>query len=217
MWPWVRLLYELCATTLAPDLCAACQEPVPMLTAFCSPCAQTLVRAPPLVARANDSPLLAPFLYGGALARAITLFKYEDRPELARPLSAVIVRALASLGSPLQLVVPVPLHPSRLASRGYNQAALLAGPVARALGVPLAARALVRTRDTAQQAKLDRDARLRNLMQAFAVRAPREIAGKRVLLVDDVRTTGATLRACQDALAHAGAIEVTSAVVARAP
>jgi ComF family protein len=217
MWPWLHLLYELIATTLAPERCAACDDPVPMLTAFCPACALTLVRAPPVPAHATQSRLVAPFLYGGALARAITRFKYQARPELARPLSAAIVRSMSRLRYQPELVVPVPLHPSRLALRGYNQAALLAAPVARALGAPIAAFALARTRDTSQQAKLDRGARLQNLTGAFAVRRPSDVVGKRVLLVDDVRTTGATLGACQDALVAAGAAEVTSAVVARAP
>jgi ComF family protein len=218
VWPWIRLVYELFATTLAPDVCAGCDEPVSMLTAFCPACALTLVRAPPLP-RA-EPPLVAPFLYGGALAQAISRFKYQGRPELARPLSAALVRAAraaqAGLGR-VDVVLPVPLHPSRLAVRGYNQAALLAGPLARMLRVPLVTGALARTRDTSQQAKLDRDERLRNLTEAFAVRAPRTVAGRRVLLVDDVRTTGATLRACRDVLVDAGAAGVQSVVVARAP
>ncbi len=211
MRPWARLLYELFASTLAPDVCAACDVGVPMLTAFCPPCALTLVRAPP------QALLVAPFFYGGALAAAITRFKYQSRPELARPLSAAIVRALAALEPRPAVVVPVPLHDSRLADRGYNQAALLARPVARALGTRFGPRVIERVRDTSQQAKLDREARLANLAGAFRVRVPREVLGKRVLLVDDVRTTGATLGACEAALLAAGAAEVTCAVIARAP
>jgi ComF family protein len=212
MRPWVRLVCELFASTLAPDVCAACDAAVPMLTAFCAPCALTLVRAPP------DEPLLvAPFFYGGALAAAIVRFKYNNRPELARHLSAAIVRALGALDHRPAIVVPVPLHDSRLADRGYNQAALLARPVARALGTRFGPRVIERVRDTSQQAKLDREARLANLAGAFRVRAPRGVLGKRVLLVDDVRTTGATLGACEAALLAAGAAGVTCAVIARAP
>jgi ComF family protein len=209
MGPWLRLLWELFASALAPPLCAACEQPVPMLTAFCTACAATLERARP------ESPsLVAPFFYGGALARALARFKYEGHPELARPLSAAIVRAIPAALS-VDLVVPVPLHPARLAARGYNQATLLARPVARALGVPLAAAAMERTRDTSQQALLDRQARLANLTGAFVVAEPGRLAGRRVLLVDDVRTTGATLRACERVLRSEGA-DVVGAVVARA-
>jgi ComF family protein len=212
MLPLLSAAFELFASALAPDRCAACDVRVPMLTAFCPVCALTLVRAPP-----GDPSLSAPYLYGGALARAITRMKYERRPDLARQLAAVAVRGLGSLpGGRPDIVVPVPLHPSRLVERGFNQASLLARPIARALGVPLTTGALVRVRDTTQQATLDRDARARNVVQAFAVRTPEAVADKHVLLVDDVRTTGATLRACADALHEAGASEVESAVVARA-
>jgi ComF family protein len=105
----------------------------------------------------------------------------------------------------IDLVVPVPLHPSRLAERGFNQAALLARPIARALGIPLLARGLDRTRDTPRQATLDRVLRLENVAAAFVARAPEKVSARRILLVDDVRTTGATLRACAVALQKAGA------------
>jgi len=206
----VSNVLDLWGSLLAPDCCAACDEEVPRLTAFCRPCALTLVRAPP-----GEPDLYAPYLYGGALALAIVRLKYERRPDLARPLGAVAVRGVASLDERPDLVVPVPLHPARLVQRGYNQAALLARPVARALGARFEPRALARLRDTAQQANLDRAARSENVARAFAVPTPARVRGRRVLLVDDVSTTGATLRACASALEEAGAGEVVAAVVAR--
>ena len=112
--------------------------------------------------------------------------------------------------------MPVPLHPRRLAERGYNQASLLAVEVAGNLAAPLAATALARVRNTSQQALLDREGRLRNVAQAFRVRAPKAVRGRHVVLVDDVATTGATLGACSAELLGAGASEVTALVVARA-
>jgi ComF family protein len=112
--------------------------------------------------------------------------------------------------------VPVPLHPSRLAERGYNQSSLLARRVARHLGAPFAPLALARARDTPKQATLDREARLANVAGAFRVREPTRVYGRAVLLVDDVSTTGATLAACAQALQAAGASAVATAVLARA-
>jgi ComF family protein len=115
------------------------------------------------------------------------------------------------------VVVPVPLHPARLAERGYNQSALLGAAAARELGAPLEARALVRTRPTAQQARLDQASRRENVAGAFAVRAGgAALRGRRVVLVDDVATTGATLEACRAALLEGGAASVTALCVARA-
>ena len=116
-------------------------------------------------------------------------------------------------------MVPVPLHPARLAERGYNQAALLAGGAAAELGCPLHARALARTRHTPQQARLSRSERLDNVIGAFRVRSVSEAAalrGRAVVLVDDVATTGATLSACAAALRAGGAASVTALVIARA-
>jgi predicted amidophosphoribosyltransferase len=118
--------------------------------------------------------------------------------------------------------VPVPLHPTRYAERGYNQAALVATGVADALGLPLVTHALVRVKVGAAQAGLDRLARLSALTGAFTCAAPgggggrteRAISGKDVLLVDDVLTTGATLAACAAALRQAGARRVFGCVVA---
>ncbi len=117
---------------------------------------------------------------------------------------------------PVDLVVPVPLHPARLADRGFNQAALLARPLARALGARLEARALVRVRDTPPQTPLDVPARRANVRGAFAVRSPARVRDRVCLLVDDVLTTGATAAACAKALRGAGADSVLLLVLARA-
>jgi ComF family protein len=177
------------------------------MTIFCPACAATLVPA-----ERHGPRELAPFLYGGALAAAIGSLKYEGRVDRARPLGHLLLGALAPLRtSPPSLVVPVPLHPRRAELRGYNQAALLARPVARALGARFAV-ALRRERDTLAQATLDRELRLRNMRGAFS--AVTRVEGESVLLVDDVRTTGATLEACSAALLGAGAKDVRTLVLA---
>jgi ComF family protein len=204
--------FELLASLLAPPRCASCDARVPLLTAFCTACARTVERAP----RGGSSEIAA-FFYGGAIARAVSRMKYEHRPDLARPLGDLLWRAVEPHATALTgaVLVAVPLHRARLAERGFNQAALIARCVARQLRAPLFPRALVRARDTPQQAALDRAARLANLAGAFRAREPELVRGRTVLLVDDVLTTGATLAACAAALIDAGARSVGFAVVAR--
>ncbi|WP_437568802.1 ComF family protein [Sorangium sp. So ce542] len=158
--------------------------------------------------------LVAFAAFGGAVAEGIRRFKYGDRPDLARPLGRLLLGAARDAEVSADLVVPVPLHPRRLAERGYNQAALLAAHVADGLPVSMAPRALCRVRPTAQQAQLPRGLRLQNVAGAFRVRAPERVHGRRVALVDDVATTGATLAACREALLGAGAASVTYLVLA---
>lgn len=205
---------DLVAAFLAPPRCAACDAPVARLAVFCAACASTVQPAD----HADDGALAA-FVYGGAVAEAITRLKYGARPDLARPLSDLLWSAIARRAArmPRSLVVaPVPLHPVRLAERGFNQSALLARPVARRLGAPFVPLALARVRDTPRQAALGRDARLGNVAGAFTVRQAHRLRGRAVLLVDDVRTTGATLDACARATLEAGAAWVGTAVLARA-
>lgn len=199
---------ELVLSLLSPAKCAACDERLRGRSVFCAPCARSVERAPP-------GPVRAPFAYGGALSRALTRFKYEDCPHLARPLGHLLLRMVPSLlAEGVHRVVPVPLHPARLAERGFNPPALLGRPVARALAVPWSPLGLRRLRDTPRQAHLDRRLRLANVEGAFEARA--RFDGEHVLLIDDVCTTGSTLRVCAASLRTAGAARVTGLVLALA-
>jgi ComF family protein len=207
-----RAAFALAAEVVAPSTCAACDAPVGMDVLFCRPCATSLERAP-----AGRPTCLAPFVYGGAVASALARTKYAGRPDIAprlgRALGAFLV-ARAEVFGHVDVVVPVPMHAGRLATRGFDQASLIAGAVASALGVPRAARALVRLRDTPAQVGLSRSERLANVARAIGCRTPARLAGRRVLLVDDVITTGATSSACLRALREAGARDVLAAAVA---
>lgn len=174
----------------------------------CMPCLQT---PPPFTAAR------AVFRYEGDSRRLITGYKYYDRT-LATPMFARwLARAGADQLAMADVIVPVPLHPWRLLQRRYNQSALLARALGRLCGKAVWVDGLKRTRYTPQQAGLTREQRLENVKDAFAAPPKRaaQLAGKSVVLVDDVLTTGATLNACTQALLNAGAREVYVLVLAR--
>jgi len=157
--------------------------------------------------------VLAPFAHGGALARAIHRPKYGDDPSLARRLGALLAHALADTLPPCDLVIPVPLHRRRLAARGFNQAV----EIARALARPIAYDVVVRVRDTPSQVGFTRADRLANVRAAFAPRSPFALRDRRVVVLDDVVTTGATLTEVAAAARAAGATHVACVALARAP
>jgi ComF family protein len=154
--------------------------------------------------------------YQGALRAAIHRFKYRDGLILERPLGQLLAETvLAGCGGERpDLLIPVPLHPDRLRRRGYNQALQLARQVGRSCALPVVPAGLHRLRETPPQQGLDARVRRTNLCGAFRVATA--VAGRRVLLVDDVMTTGATARECAAALRQAGAATVEVAVLGRA-
>ncbi len=151
--------------------------------------------------------------------RIVLPFKHGDRTEYATALAPLMARAGAALLREAEVIVPVPLHRSRLIARRYNQAALLAWALARLSGVPAVPDALQRTRATMSLSDLGAAARAEVVKNVFAIRPGRvgRIAGRRVLLVDDVMTSGATCGACTRVLLQAGASSVDVLVAARVP
>lgn len=198
----LAILGNLIGAALSRPRCAACDGLLAQEAVFCPLCRVTVMAFP-----TGQGPAFG--RYGGALAQAIQRLKYLGRADLARPLGSLLCR-LAPVAC--DVIVPVPLHPTRLLQRGYNQAGLLAGRLGRGRGIPVAHRALARLRDTLPQTGLNRSQRLHNLEGAFSLRQAAATRGRRVVLVDDVRTTGATLAACSKALS--GAASITHLVLA---
>jgi ComF family protein len=156
-------------------------------------------------------------LYDEASRDLILKLKHADRTDLAGLMARWLSRSARPLLADADVVVPVPLHRWRLLRRRYNQAAEIARPLARGAGLAFLPDALERVRDTATQGGKSATGRRRNVAGAFAVRAGQRdrLAGRRVLLVDDVLTTGATAHACARALKAAGAAAVHVAVIAK--
>jgi ComF family protein len=219
-----------CDRRVAPDepLCATCAISLEPLGPACPRCAEPLAGPSALpCARCRRQPLpleavIAPWRYGGELGRALRRMKLARVPEIGRelaPLLAPFLTATVGAGA-VDVIVPVPLHWSRLTRRGFNQAQVLAEEAARfaRLDTPIDALSLRRTRATPSQTGLSAAARARNVHGAFAVagRRARHLVGRRVLLLDDIATTGATLAAASRAVQAAGATAVLGLVVARA-
>ncbi len=157
--------------------------------------------------------------YDDQTRRIVMPFKYGDRVEIARALAQHMLRAGSALLRDAEVLVPVPLHRRRLRARRYNQSALLAGALARLARRPAALDALQRTRMTGPLGEKSGRERAAEVAGAFVVRPGREgrIAGRRVLLIDDVLTSGATANACARALLAKGAAHVDVLVAARVP
>jgi ComF family protein len=207
---WVRAVNGVLAVAFAPE-CAACGAVLdrPLDGPVCAAC-WSGVRPQ----RASIDGRCAAGEYDGTLREIIHAFKYDGRRSLAAPLASLMRDAGRHLLADADLAVPVPLHPWRRIRRGFNQA----DDLARHMHVPVC-RALWRTKATRAQADLSPAQRRRNVRGAFRlspfVRASR-LRGRRIVLVDDVLTTGATLDACSGVLVAAGAESVVALTVAEA-
>ena len=226
---------------LFPPHCVACHRPSAWL---CSDCLQAIEAIQPpvcqrcglslgdlqtadssesLCKRCQQAPLqldglLAYAFHSGPLRKAIHQFKYEDLRSLAEPLGQLMAKgwtALAPQDLQPDVIVPVPLHPSRQRQRGYNQAALLAKEFGASLRCPVVDDVLVRIKATAPQVDLDAQERRVNVRNAFRCKDT-SLSGKHVLLIDDVCTTGSTLESACAALQETGTVSVWAYTLARA-
>lgn len=192
--------------------CERCAIPLPAELLLCGECRP---RPPPQQAA------IAPLRYVFPVDSLIAGLKYHRLLAHAPLLSELLLEAIVAANRPLpQLILPVPLHPRRLSERGYNQSLEIARPVARALGLPLETRLVMRNRHTLSQRTLDARTRQHNLEQAFVVDEKRLAAlgyPSRIALVDDVMTTGATVAVMGKLLQRHGVTDIDVWCVARTP
>lgn len=173
---------------------------------FCPACLYELEQVPIALSQLRVESLDALCATGGhrgLLQSTIQAFKYDGARELAMPLADRLVKALRILNLPIDAIVPVPLFADRQAERGYNQSELLCQQMVLKTGIPARPTLLKRIRETSQQALLSEEDRRKNVRDAFEASA--DANGLSVLLVDDVATTGSTLRECAKALRKQGA------------
>ena len=202
-WPSVRFL--------GPPLCEACGYPFEFDPGEGTLCGSCLAEQPAFD-RARSV-----FVYDAASRRPLLAFKHADRTDVAPTFARLMATAAVELLPDVNLIVPVPLHRRRLLARRFNPSALLALALGRETDITAIPDLLVRTRHTPSQGGLSASARRRNVTGAFAVRKGKAgcLEGARVLLVDDVYTTGATVTACTAVLRRAGAQAVDVITLAR--
>lgn len=157
---------------------------------------------------------IAAGLFEGQLREAIHVFKYRPVRSLGKPLAAWMTEQVR-MTVHLDLTMPVPLHGKRLRHRGFNQALILACAISERFAVPLLYDNLIRLRSTRPQVELSGPERRSNVKGAFGLLRPAEVQDKRILLIDDVFTTGATMNECAKVLKKAGAASVTVLTLAR--
>ncbi|HJV33659.1 ComF family protein [Geomonas sp.] len=195
---------------LVSPLCTTCGTPFATQGGLDHTCGACLTSPPFHTCRSAT-------ILGGPVQELIHRFKYSYRVHLSHPLGILTATTLAPFfeeAAP-DLIIPVPLHRKRLRQRGFNQSQLLGNELSKRWRVPLEIGNLQRIRWTEPQITLDAQSRMDNVHDAFAVMNGKRLAGKRVLLVDDVLTTGSTIRACAEALREGGVAAVSAVTVAR--
>jgi competence protein ComFC len=201
-------------------LCIPCRRALPrLLPPLCPRCSRPLIQEDrcPICQRwrLEINGIRSPLLFQGVVRQAIHQLKYNNFKVLASPLAQLLAEYVETRPLPVEVIVPVPLHPRRLRERGYNQSALLARELGRLISLPVVEDSLFRLKDTPAQARASNaEIRRSNVVGVFACR-DEKLKGKQVLLIDDVCTTGATLDSCAITLNRAGASSVWGLALAR--
>ncbi len=192
---------------IEPPWCEMCG--IPNTEDVCNECATT----PPPYGK-----LRTIAFYESALQQAVHLFKFEKRTSLAKPLAQLTIEHFPDDCdiAEYDFILPIPIHKKRLRERGFNQATLIANEIAKTTGIQVVTDALVRYRNTSPQSSLDREARQTNIVGAFELQKKEVVRNKRILVLDDVYTTGATVREAVKVLWDADPAEIDVLTLARA-
>lgn len=202
-----------CRNILEPEaevhICRVCFAKVPWLT-------DCLIPVPAGSGSTGCDYAFGLCSYSGMVKQSLTRYKFHNKPGYYRTFAGMLSSRIGKVTNvrKFDIIVSVPLHKSRQAARGYNQAYLIARAFSRETGIPEGSHALVRDRCTDSQSHLGREARKENVSGAFKVIRPEMVKGKTVLLIDDILTTGNTVEECGKALKQAGAKLVAAAVIA---
>lgn len=184
------------------NICRICGKPLgaDSLGQRCKHC----IKHPHYFSRA-----IAPLIYDGEIKQTIYTFKYGNKPYIYKALGPIMVQAIIKDNiDNIDMIIPVPLHKSKLMKRGFNQSELLARYISKELDIPMYPKGLIRRRKTAVQNKLHRIERIDNVKDAFIAKKPNLFIDKKVLLIDDIYTTGSTCDECSRIILEAGARDV---------
>ena len=188
------------------SVCRTCSEPLDKGLSFCSKCLTNKPKYDRMIACVN---------YSGGIKRTLTLFKFYDRPDFCDPYALMIYKKLKSLKhTDFDVIIPIPMTKKRFAERGYNQSELIAKRLSELLNIPLETNVLVKVKNTERQSRLPMHKREANIRGAFTLYNKERIFHKRVLLVDDIVTTGATMREASRLLSKS-ASGITACAVAK--
>lgn len=218
-WPlqWFEERCPACDGATRAGFCAVCAQGFVEVGPACERCGLALPVAgcPRLVGAWHVEAVVAPLAYVTPLDFYLRAFKYRGQRALARAFALLLAPSVRAARSRVDALVAVPLHGSRLAGRGYNQAFELARHLGRELGVPVLTRGIARRAADASQTRRGARARLEGMAGAFVVR--RSLAAQRIAIVDDIVTTGATVNALAAELRAAGAASCVAWAIARTP
>lgn len=210
---------QVCGSPSESPLCEACERNLSRFyPPFCPQCGLPQASSS-LCSSCQQDPL--PFKhrsfgpYEGTLKEMIHQFKFNGQKSLKKPLGLLLYETFKELKEPVDLIIPIPLTKKRLLERGFNQSLLLAKELGKRIGLEVRGDTLLKVKETLPQTALGAKERRSNLKGAFFVKEPSSVFGKRVLLVDDVFTTGSTLREAFYVLKQAGAKTVTAITLAR--